>query len=107
MSNVTTLYVGNDTVLEVRGLKNETTGGFLNAATVTATVVDAEGNQVTGQSWPLTLAYVTGSDGIYRATLAYTVGLVSGARYTAQFTANSGAGLRASWSAPCLARHRD
>lgn len=106
MSNVTILYVGNDTVLEVRGLKNEVTGAFLNAAAVTATLVDAEGDQVTGQSWPVTLAYVTGSDGLYRATLSYGMGLTSGGRYTAQITANGGSGLRASWSIPCLARAR-
>lgn len=107
MSNVTILYVGNDTILEVKGLKNEVTGGFLNAATVTAVLVDNEGDEVAGYSWPATLAYVAGSDGIYRATLPYSMSLSGGARYSAQITANGGSGLRASWSIPCLARARD
>lgn len=107
MSNVTVLFVGNDTVLEVKGLKNEVTGAFLNAATVTATLVDAQGSEVGGQSWPVTLAYVTDSDGIYRGTLSYAMSLTATSRYTAQVTADGGAGLRASWDVPCTARTRD
>jgi hypothetical protein len=106
MSNVAILYTGNDTVLEIKGLKNEVTGGFLNAATVTATLVDSDGDEVGGHDWPATLAYVTDSDGIYRATLPYGMALTSGGRYTAQITANAGSGLRASWAIPCLARAR-
>lgn len=106
MSNVTILFVGNDTVLEIRGLKNEVTGGFLNAAAVSATLVDAEGDEVTGQGWPVNLSYVAGSDGVYRVTLPYSLGLTAGGRYTANVSANGGAGLRASWKIPCVARAR-
>lgn len=107
MSNVATLYVGNDTVLEVKGLKNEVTGAFLNAATVTATLSDsASGAEVSGQSWPVTLAYVAGSDGDYRATLSYAMSLTANGRYTASITADAGAGLRAQWSVPCRAQTR-
>lgn len=106
MSNVNILFTGNDTVLEVKGLKNEVTGDFLNAASVTATMVDAEGDQVAGDVWPKSLVYVTGSDGTYRATLPYTMNLVAGGRYVAQISVNGGAGLRASFSLPCVARGR-
>lgn len=106
MSNVNILYTTNDTVIEVKGLKNEVTGAFLNAATVTATLVDSDGDQVAGETWPKSLEYVYGSDGIYRATLPYTMGLTSGGRYTAQISVNGGSGLRASFALPCVARGR-
>jgi hypothetical protein len=106
MSNVNILYTGNDTVLEVKGLKDEVGGDFLNAATVTATLVDAEGDQVAGETWPKTLTYVLSSDGVYRATLPYTMGLTAGGRYVAQVSVNAGAGLRASFALPCVARAR-
>lgn len=106
MSNVNIVYTGNDTVLEVKGLKNEVTGAFLNSATVTATLVDDDGNQVAGETWPKTLEYVSGSDGIYRATLPYTMSLAAGGRYEANISVNAGAGLRAAWSLPVVARSR-
>lgn len=106
MSNVNILYTGNDTVIEVRGLKNEVTGDFLNSASVTATLVDAEGDQVAGEVWPKTLEYVAGSGGLYRATLPYTMGLTAGGRYVAQVSVNAGAGLRASFALPVVARGR-
>lgn len=106
MSNVNIVYTGNDTVLEVKGLKNEVTGAFLNSATVTATLVDDDGNQVAGETWPKTLEYVADSDGIYRATLPYTLSLAAGGRYEANISVNAGAGLRASWSLPVVARSR-
>lgn len=106
MSNVNVIYTANDTVVEISGLKNEVTGAFLNSAVVTATLVDAAGNQVAGETWPKTLSYVTGSDGIYRATLPYTMTLAAGGRYEAQISVNGGSGLRASFALPVVARGR-
>jgi hypothetical protein len=106
MSNIHVLHVGNDAILEVQNLKNELSGASLNAATVTVTLVDADGEQVTGDTWPKTMAYVAGSNGTYRCTLVYGLGLVDGERYTAQITANAGAGLRAVWDMECVARPR-
>lgn len=106
MSTIHVLHVGNDEILELQGLRNELTAGYLNAATVTVTLVDADGAQVTGDTWPKTLTYVTGSNGIYRCTLVYGLGLTAGGRYTAQLTANAGSGLRARWDMECQARER-
>lgn len=106
MSNVTVLFTGNDTVVEVKGLKGEVTGLPMNAATVTATLVDETGTQVTGQSWPVSLSYVTGSDGNYRATLSHLLAITAGGKYTLNITADGGAGLLASWGIDCVARHR-
>lgn len=106
MSTIQTLLIGNDTIFEVDRLKDELTGSFKNAATVTVTLVDADGAQVAGDTWPKTLDYVTGSSGVYRATLPYTLDLEENARYDAQVSVNAGAGLRAAWTVECVARKR-
>lgn len=68
---------------------------FLNAATVTVTLKDeADGTEVSGETWPLSMSYVTGSNGIYRATLADTLSLSEGSSYLAEISANAGAGLQ-------------
>lgn len=106
MSNIHILYRSNDQILELRGLKNELTGAALNAATVTVTLVNSAGAQVAGDTWPKTMAYVTGSSGTYRCTLVYGLTLAEDGRYTAQITANAGNGLRAYWELECVARNR-
>ena len=100
------LLADNDMIFEVRGLANEVTGSYLNAATVTCTLKDSGGAAVSGQSWPLTMSYVASSNGIYRATLPYTLDLVANGRYTLELDVNGGAGLRGKWEIPCLCRVR-
>jgi hypothetical protein len=106
MSDVHILYDGNDMILEVSALKNEVTGGFLNAATVTVSLADTDGNPVDGNAWPLALGYVTDSDGIYRVTLADTLVLTPDTRYLAEVIADAGSGLRAKWVEDCICRTR-
>lgn len=85
---VSSAFVGNDNVLLVEGLLNSLDGSYLNAATVTATVEDTEGVEVTGETWPVAMPYVSGSDGNYRVVLPSTLGLVAGTTYVAKITAN-------------------
>lgn len=106
MSNIQTLYIGNDTIFEVERLKDELTGSYVDDATVTVTLTDADGASVAGDTWPKSLAYVSGSSGVYRATLPYTLELTENARYDANVTANAGAGLRSAWTVECVARKR-
>lgn len=106
MTATTIFFRGNDMALELKGLMNEKQGTFINNATVQGTLVDDSGNPVSGQSWPVTLAYVTGSDGDYEATASHAMVLVAGHRYTMNLTADGGAGLYASWQVPCVARDR-
>lgn len=106
MSNIQVLYIGNDTILEVESLRNDLTGAYLNSATVTVTLEETDGVDVAGETWPKTMAYVTGSNGTYRATLVYGLSLVAGRKYYAQITADAGAGLRAAWQVECIARKR-
>lgn len=98
-----TLYVGaNDNLLTLIGLQNDVTDAYLNSATVSVTVIDADNNNLSGVSWPLTMSYVTSSNGNYRATLTDTLSatLSSGASLTAKVTANAGAGLSGYWEIP-------
>lgn len=105
-TSVELLYTGNDTVVEARGVMNEVTGEYLNSATVTCTLLTSAGVEVTGQSWPLAMAYVSSSDGVYRATVPKTVAITANGRYKMQIDVNAGAGLVGQWTVPCLCRVR-
>jgi len=100
------IYYLNDHTIELRNLKNEVTGDYLDAATVTVTLVDSNDAEVSGETWPLTMSYVTGSNGVYRATFSDTLSLTKLAKYTAKVTADGGAGLKGYWEVPlkCLQR---
>lgn len=87
------IYNDNDNVIELAGVRNGTTGDYLDAAAVAVTLTDSAGAEVSGETWPLSMAYVAGSNGRYRATLADTLSLTAGQRYTATITADGGAGL--------------
>lgn len=94
------IYLSNDNLLEIDGLKNTATDAYINNATVTATLVDEGGTAVVGETWPITLSYVSGSDGKYRGTLKDTLSLTAGLGYTAQITADGGADLKGYWEFP-------
>jgi hypothetical protein len=106
MSNITIIYIGNDSVMEVADLKNDQTGADINDAAVTVRLKTTAGADVDGETWPKTLNYVEGSQGMYRATLPYTLELAAGGRYVATIVADAGAGLRAEWDIDCVARTR-
>lgn len=106
MSQVQILYDNNDMVLEAAGLRNETTGAFLNAASVSVTLKDSAGVNVTGQTWPLVLTYVPSSDGVYRAGLSNALNVTPASRYVAQVVVDAGAGLRAEWDLDCVCQTR-
>ena len=91
------IFADNDNVIEVTDLKNLVDGAFQNAATVTVTITDSDGNEVAGETWPLTLPYVSGSEGDYRANLADTISFVATNEYTADVIADAGANGRARW----------
>jgi len=103
MSN---LYLSNDNLLSVENLKNAATGVYVNDATVTATLKNSNGVNVTGQSWPLTLAFVSSSNGVYRGTLEDGLSLAEGEVYTAEITADAGSDQIASWSIKLTANKR-
>lgn len=97
MKAVHILKSANTSVIELRGLKNVVTGSFENAATLGITIFDEAGVEVTGQAWPLVLAYVAASDGIYRGVLLSTVLPIAVTDYTATLTADDGNGSIGTW----------
>ena len=91
------LYIDNDNLLSVTGLKNASSGSYMNDATVTATLADLDGNAVSGQTFPVTLSYVADTDGNYQATLEDALSLTEGSVYKATISATTSSGLTASW----------
>ncbi len=104
--DVLTLYVGNDTLLELEHLSDEAGGAVVNNATVTVTLRDPSGNAVGGETWPLAMPYVASTNGCYRTTLADTLGVVAGTRYSAEIIADAGAGKRGRWKTDLIAKER-
>lgn len=91
-----TAFIANTNVLQLEGLKNSLTGAFLNSATVTVTVKGPDGVNVSGETWPLTMDYVTSSNGNYRGILAHSLPFTK-REYVAHVDANGGAGLIGHW----------
>jgi hypothetical protein len=106
MTNVHTLYCENSNSIEVGGLKNDVTGAFVNDATVVMTLIDADLQAVSGDTFPKTMAYVADSDGVYRALLSDALALVPNARYTAVITATVSGSLIGKWRLEVLAKTR-
>lgn len=90
------VYHENDNILEVANVKNAVTGAYINNANVQVTVYQTDGTtELTGVTWPLTVIYVSGSNGTYRITLPDTMdtaGLTGG---VAKIIIDGGAGLKA------------
>lgn len=103
-----TVYVSNTNVVEVHELKSAIEDEFVNDADVEVTIVLAADTdtQVDGQTWPTTMEYVAGSDGVYRAILKDTAELVAGTRYTAQIRANAGTDRIGYWEFPVTPKTR-
>lgn len=106
MSTIHILYLGNNSIVDVSGLRNDLSGDYVTDANVTMTLLNAAGAEVSGVAWPMPLDYVPDSNGVYRATLPYSLELSEGARYVARVVADAGAGLRAEWDMPCVGRLR-
>ena len=105
MSATLLAYVDNDNQLRIDGLR-DADDTYINDATVICTgVVDADGNPVSGDSFPKTLTYVADSDGDYRGTLQQTLALEAGESYTATITVDGG-GFQAQFEVPFTARAR-
>jgi hypothetical protein len=61
------IYPGNTNLINVTDLYDSNTGQFLNAATLSATLYDDQGNVVAGCDG-VVLTYVPGSNGQYKGT---------------------------------------
>ena len=106
MSEISLIYYGNDMLLELTDLTNNETGSHVNTATVTVTLTNDADTSVAGDTWPKTMDYVAGSDGVYRTTLLDTLTLTRDARYLAKISANAGEGLQGYWEKDLVCKIR-
>ncbi len=84
------VYDQNDNLIKVNGLEDDAAAGtYLNAATVTATLQDPDGSDVTGAT-NITLNYIAASNGNYEGTIESTVTLTVGPGYLLVIDADEG-----------------
>lgn len=79
------LWLTTDNVIHIIGLKDKVLNTFINNATITATLKDANDVDVPG-AVGLSLPYIAASDGEYAGQIPYTVSLTDNAQYTAVIT---------------------
>lgn len=72
------LYSEETRLLELRGLKSNSTGLFVTGATLTAKIYDEDDAQ---QGGDVSMSYVAGSDATYRGTVLDSVALTPGGDY--------------------------
>ncbi len=103
------IFTGNnDNYIEISGLQDAISGLFFNAATVVVHVRELDGSDApepSGFTWPATLDYVSGSNGIYRVTLDKAIVWVTGTRYIATVTMVE-SGADGEWIIDLLAKTR-
>lgn len=100
------VYVANTNVLELHGLKSAIEDEFVNDADVEFTIVDSEGEEVAGQTWPWPMTYIAASSGDYRAIIKDTAELTAGSSYVAQIHANAGPDRIGYWEFPVKPKTR-
>jgi hypothetical protein len=106
MSCTVELYIGNSNVVELQTLTNSVTNVIDTGATVTVTLTDTDGTEVTGQAWPTSMPHAS-PDGTYRATLEDDLVLVDTKKYIAVVDAIGTAGEVGHWEQKVIAATRD
>lgn len=79
---------------------------YVNNATVTVTITDSEGVELTGESWPVELPYVSGSEGVYRKSFEPFGNLVLGEIYSVVIDIQGADGLIGSCTSKEKAKER-
>jgi len=100
-------FVANTNLIELIGLKDAIQDTFINDAAVTVSIRQLNGKPVAGSSWPLTVDYVTGSDGDYRVVLTHSLNLIDNKHYKAIIGVNAGSERIGRWEFPFKAEIRN
>jgi len=91
MNDIWPYHKNSSHVLVADKTRNILDPSYLSTATITLTLRDAAtGIPVTGQTWPLTLPFVTTSDGRYRITVPAGLIVTLGQRLEAEIVIVSG-----------------
>lgn len=99
-------YYLNDNIIELNELYDNIGAAYINNATVTVTLEDASGTEITGETWPLAMSYVAASNGKYRATLTSVLSVSLNDRLTAKVDIDAGVNGKAYWEFPILVKQR-
>jgi hypothetical protein len=97
MGGMMSVYISNTNILEVRGLQEAISGDYVSNATVAVTVVDECGSAISGVSWPVSMQYVAGTTGDYRAVISNAAIFSPGKFYFAEISANAGVNKIGFW----------
>ena len=104
------IYLGNNHTITLAGLTNCQTGALDTGATVTVTIVDSSGTQVSSSPdiWPLSMPLVSESPttATYRATLPADLVLAAKRSYVAVIDATGSGGQIGHWEYPIKAQVR-
>lgn len=103
-ATIQTVYINNDNVLRLSGLRKFNGEGFENAAQVTVTIRSKNGI-VGGGDFPLAMNYVAGSNGDYLCVLYSTIEWELNEPYIAEISAVA-EGIAASWEMRVTPRKR-
>jgi len=83
------IYINSDTIVRLDELQNPTDDSYVDAATVTFTLKDFAGAEVSG-AVAISMTYVPGSNGRYEGLIAETVSLgLPGTEYDLEVTIES------------------
>lgn len=100
---VENIYISSDNFVRLNGLMDAQDRSWANSATVTAKLIDSNGDDVSGSSFSLT--YVTDSDGDYEGSMADTVSLTENASYKYEIIATQ-SGVKKTWRIPVTAVYK-
>ena len=107
MPEIETLFIDNDNLIKLSGLRDAAHGIYLNGASVSVTLIDAATEtEILGQTWPATLEHIADSNGDYQCTLEYDLAVMPQQPLIAKVVANAGADLRLSLRIPVVASYR-
>ena len=98
------IYLNNSNVMRLTGLRNVRTGDVIADADVELTLLDPDGDEVAGQTWPVTLAPEGG--GTYFVVLPPSLNIDRGTSYDAVVTATGG-GATGEWHCSLFATRRN
>ena len=91
-----TLNINSDNIIELRGLKNATSGQAITTATVSITLTEKiTGTAVSGVTWPLSLTHV--ASGTYRGNIPDDAVLNRALSYIGTIIADNGVNQHREW----------
>lgn len=95
------LYKDNDMVLRVTGVKDERQNVFGDDTwAVEITLKHEDGTEVSGQNWPISLSYESGTDGNYITTLPHELQVEVGQELIGELHISTDLGNEANWTIP-------